>query len=68
MLSCQWKVCYNKLKQENFQKTDVGDESRDICQDLAVTTNGNGHTKSFFFFEDIWEIVENTVVIGQCML
>ena len=23
---CQWKVCYNKLKQENFQKTHVGGE------------------------------------------
>ena len=26
----QWKVCYNKLKQGNFQKTDVGGESQDI--------------------------------------
>ena len=39
------KVCYNKLKQGNFQKTDVGGESQDICQELAVTS---GHTKSFF--------------------
>ena len=37
----QWKVCYNKLKQGNFQKTDVGGESQDICQELAVTS---GHT------------------------
>ena len=41
----QWKVCYNKLKQGNFQKTDVGGESQDICQELAVPS---GHTKSFF--------------------
>ena len=41
----QWKVCYNKLKQGNFQKTDVGGESQDICQELAVTS---GHTKLFF--------------------
>ena len=41
-VKCQWKVC---LKQANFQKTDVGGESQDICQELAVTS---GHTKSFF--------------------
>ena len=29
-VKCQWKVCYNKLKQGNFQKTDVGGESQDI--------------------------------------
>ena len=40
-------VRYNKLKQGNFQKTDVGGESQDICQELAVTSD---HTKSFFFF------------------
>ena len=45
MLSASgWKVCY-KLKQGNFQKTDVGGESQDICQELAVTSV---HTKSFF--------------------
>ena len=44
-VKCQWKVCYNKLKQGNYQKTDVGGESKDICQQLAVTS---GHTKSFF--------------------
>ena len=43
---CQWNVCYNKLKQVNFQKTDVGGETQDICQELAVTS---GHTKSFFY-------------------
>ena len=43
-VKCQWKVCYNTLKQGNFQKTDVGGESQDICQELAVTS---GHTKSF---------------------
>ena len=41
----QWKVCYNKLKQGNFRKIDVGGESQDIYQELAVTS---GHTKSFF--------------------
>ena len=35
----QWKVCYNKLKQENFQKTDVGGEIQDICQELVVTSS-----------------------------
>ena len=44
-VKCQWKVCYNKLEQWNFQKTDVGGESQDICQELAVTSV---HTKSFF--------------------
>ena len=44
-VKCQWKVCYNNLKQGNFQKPDVGGESQDICQGLAVTS---GHTKSFF--------------------
>ena len=44
-VKCQWKVCYNKLKQGNFQKADVGGESQDICQELPVTS---GHTKSFF--------------------
>ena len=44
-VKCQWKVCYNKLKQGNFQKADVGGEIQDICQELAVTS---GHTKSFF--------------------
>ena len=29
-VKCQWKVCYNKLKQGNFQKTDFGGESQDI--------------------------------------
>ena len=38
-------MCYNKLKQGNFQKTDAGGESQDICLELAVT---NGHTKPFF--------------------
>ena len=28
-VKCQWKVCYNKLKQGNFQKTDVGGETQD---------------------------------------
>ena len=40
-VKCQKKVYYNKLKQGNFQKTDVGGESQDICQELAVTS---GHT------------------------
>ena len=40
---CQWKVCYNKIKQGNFQKTDAG--SQDIFQELSVK---RGHTKSFF--------------------
>ena len=44
-VKCQWKVCYSKLKQGNFQKTDIGDESQGICQKLAVTS---GHTKLFF--------------------
>ena len=44
-VKCQWKVCYNKLKKGNFQKTDVGEESQDICQELTVTSD---HTKSFF--------------------
>ena len=43
---CQWKVCY-KLNQEIFQKTDIGGESQDICQELAVTS---GHTKLIFNF------------------
>ena len=34
-IKCLWKVCYNKLKQGNFQKTDVGDESQNICQELS---------------------------------
>ena len=42
---CQWKVCYNKLKQRNVQKHDVGGESQVIFQELAVTI---GHTKSIF--------------------
>ena len=41
-VKCQWKAC---LKQGNFQKTDVGGESKDICQELAVTS---GHTESIF--------------------
>ena len=44
-VKCQWKVCYKKLKQGNFQKTDIGGESQGICQKLAVTS---GHTKLFF--------------------
>ena len=31
----QWKVCYNKLKQGNFPKTDVGSEIQGICQELV---------------------------------
>ena len=45
MLSASGKFVYNKLKQGNFQKTDVAGESQDICQELAVTSV---HTKSFF--------------------
>ena len=37
-VQCQWKVCYNKLKQENFLKTDVGGKIQDICQELVVTS------------------------------
>ena len=59
----QWKVCYNKLKQGNFQKTDVGGESQDICQELAVTSD---HTKSFFF--SFLEILKNMAIIGRYML
>ena len=33
----QWKVCYNKLKQGNFQKTDVGGESQDIYLSRTCT-------------------------------
>ena len=40
---CQWKVCYNKLKRGDFQKTDGWGESQDICQELAITS---GHIKS----------------------
>ena len=40
-----WKVFYNKSKQGNVEKTDVGGEIQDICQELPVTS---GHTKSFF--------------------
>ena len=42
---CQWKVCYNKFNQEHFHKTDVGGESQDNFQELAVIS---GHTKAFF--------------------
>ena len=54
-------VRYNKLKQGNFQKTDVGGESQDICQELAVTSD---HTKYFFFLE----ILKNMAIIGRYML
>ena len=66
ILSCvkgQWKVCYNKLKQGNFQKTAVGGETQDICQELAIAVT-SGHTKSFFFY-NIWETLKNTAIIGQ---
>ena len=33
------------IKQGNVEKTDVGGEIQDICQELPVTS---GHTKSFF--------------------
>ena len=56
-------VRYNKLKQGNFQKTDVGGESQDICQELAVTSD---HTKSFFF--SFLEILKNMAIIGRYML
>ena len=34
LAKCQWNVCYNKLKQGNFQKTDVGGETQDIFKNL----------------------------------
>ena len=43
-VKCQWNIFY-KLKQGNFQKSDVGAESQDICQELSATS---GHTKSIF--------------------
>ena len=33
------------VNQGNFQKTDAGGKTQDICQELAVTS---GHTKAYF--------------------
>ena len=38
-VSASGKFVRYKLKQGNFQKTDVGGESQDICQELAVTSD-----------------------------
>ena len=43
---CQWKVCY-KLNQEFFQKTDIGGESQDICQELENCINNYMYGNQF---------------------
>ena len=60
-----WKVFYNKSKQGNVEKTDVGGEIQDICQELPVTS---GHTKSFF--SKIFGRFLNMAIIkdGWCLL
>ena len=45
-------ISYNKFNLENYQKTDVGGKSQDICQELTVT---NTHTlkNSFYALESV---------------
>ena len=42
------------VNQGNFQKTDAGGKSQDICQELAVTS---GHTKAYFS-KIFWEFLK----------
>ena len=57
MLSASGKFAIISQSKEIFKKTDIGGESLDICEELAVSS---GHTKSFFskifwrFFKTGW--------------
>ena len=43
----------------NFQKTDAGSKSQDICQELAVTTD---HTQASS--SEVLRILQNTMTVG----
>ena len=48
-VKCQWKVCYNKLKQGNFQKTDVGGESHDhFCLRYLGNSQKHGDNRTVY--------------------
>ena len=49
----------NKFNHGNFQKTDAGSKSQDICQELTVTI---GHTQASF--SEILRILQNTITVG----
>ena len=53
----------NKFNHGNFQKTDAGSKSQDICQELTVTT---GHTQASS--SEILRILQNTMIVGWYML
>ena len=61
-----WKVCLYliyKFNYGNFQKTDAGSKSQDICQELTVTTS---HTEASS--SEILRIFWNTTIVGWYML
>ena len=49
----------NKFNHGNFQKTDAGSKSQDICQELTVTP---GHTQASS--SEILRILQKPVIIG----
>ena len=53
----------NKFNHGNFQKTDAGSKSQDICQELTVTT---GHTQGSS--SEILRILQKTMIVGWYML
>ena len=53
----------NKFNHGNFQKSDAGSKSQDICQELTVTT---GHTQASS--SEILRILQNTMIVGWYML
>ena len=52
----------NRFNDGNFQKTDAGNKSQDIFQELTVTT---GHAQAF---SEILRILQNTMIVGWYML
>ena len=59
---CEKFVISNKFNQGNFQKTNAGSKSQDICQELTVTS---GHAKAYF--TEILRIRQNTITVGRYM-
>ena len=53
----------NKFNHGNFQETDAGSKSQDICQELTVTT---GHTP--VSSSKILRTLQNTMIVGWYML
>lgn len=62
------KVCYKRFNQAKFQKTDVGDKSEDIFQELTVSYQCTRDHVKACLSSGICDIVESMAIIGRFTL